>query len=59
MLNLYTNKQHLLRVTDQANVSVKTATTVEKESYRNYIFKNIFCLKEVGCFRTAFKMLLL
>lgn len=31
ILNLYTNKQHLLRVTDQANVSLKTANTGEKK----------------------------
>lgn len=58
MLNLYTNKQHLLRVTDQANVNVKTAKTDNKRIVQKFMCLKIFCLKEVGCFRTGFKMLL-
>lgn len=50
MLNLYTNKSHLLKVTGQANVNVKTT----KNKTEMYVFENVFCLKEAGCFSTVF-----
>lgn len=41
MLNLYTKKQHLLIVTDQANVNVKTANTSKKRIVQKCMYLKI------------------
>lgn len=42
MLNLYTNKQLLLGVTDQGNVNVKTANTDKKIIIQKCMYLKIY-----------------